>query len=190
MALEPGTTVDVAERQLIVLAKSGQQEAFSALIRRYIQRVYRSAYAILRNPDDADDVAQETFVRAYRNISRFDETRPLFPWLHRIARNLSLNRIERVNKRETKLPDTDMVAERSPSPEQQAIHSEELKQIRRAVEQLPEFFREIIELSHFQECSYREIAEILSIPIGTVMSRLYNARKKLKSILEEGLSDE
>ena len=181
-----GIPGDAAEKSLILRAKAGGRDEFSILIRRYIQRIYRVSYGILRNRDDAEDVAQETFVRAYQSIGRFDESRPIFPWLHRIARNLSLNRIERVNNREATLPDGDYLAERTPGPELAAVMAEQLEEVRNAVERLPESYREIIELSHFQECSYREISEILSVPIGTVMSRLYNARQKLKTLLEEG----
>jgi len=186
MTGETGISTDTVERSLVLQAKNGSQEAFTLLIRNYIQRVYRTAYAILHNADDAEDVAQETFVRAFQNIGRFDEARPIFPWLHRIARNLSLNRIERVNNRESRLPDMDYIEGRGPGPEKSLMDSEQIEAVRRAVQRLPDAHREIIELSHFQECSYREISEILSIPIGTVMSRLYNARKKLKSLLEEG----
>ena len=98
MALNPGTEGDGGERSLIVRAKEGDRSAFSMLIQLNIQRVYRAAFAILRNGDDAEDIAQETFVRAYQSISRFDESRPFFPWLYRIARNLSLNRIQRVTR--------------------------------------------------------------------------------------------
>ena len=185
MPVDQGIDNETLERSLIVRAKSGEREAFSQLIRLNIQRVYRTAFAVLRNHDDAEDVAQETFVRAYQSIARFDESRPLFPWLFRIARNLCLNRIERVSKRETAVAELDYLTDSSPTPEQSAVATEDLNRVREAVARLPDQHREIIQLSHFQECSYREIAEILDIPIGTVMSRLYNARKKLKSLLEE-----
>ena len=184
MSTAAGTLDESAERELIIRAKSGDSGAFSALTRVYIRRVYRAAYAVVKNHADAEDVSQETFVRAYQNIARFDETRPMFPWLYRIARNLCLNRIERVGKRETEMPEYDYFPAVDAGPEETAIASEERERIRRAVSMLPDQHRRIIELSHFQECSYREIADILDIPMGTVMSRLYHARRKLRELLE------
>ena len=184
MAVDAGNSDEALERSLIVRAKAGEREAFSLLIRHNIQRVYRAAHAVVRNHDDAEDIAQETFVRAYQSIGRFDETRPLFPWLYRIARNLCLNRIERVTKRETELPEFDYLPDASAGPEESVIAAEERRLVRHAVGRLPDQHRQIIELSHFQECSYREIADILDVPMGTVMSRLYNARRKLKELLE------
>jgi RNA polymerase sigma-70 factor, ECF subfamily len=184
MSLPPGNPDEVLERPLVIRAKAGEREAFSLLIRSNIQRVYRAAYAVVRNRDDAEDITQETFVRAFQSIGRFDETRPLFPWLYRIARNLCLNRIERVTKREATEPDFDYLSDTSAGPEESTIAEEERKRVRAAVLRLPDQQRKIIELSHFQECSYREIADILDRPMGTVMSRLYNARQKLKELLE------
>lgn len=184
MPVDAGNSDEALERSLIVRAKAGEREAFSLLIRHNIQRVYRAAHAVVRNRDDAEDIAQETFVRAYQSIGRFDETRPLFPWLYRIARNLCLNRIERVTKRETGLPEFEYLPDAAAGPEESAIAAEERRLVRRAVGRLHDQHRQIIELSHFQECSYREIADILDVPMGTVMSRLYNARRKLKELLE------
>jgi len=184
MPVDAGNPDDALERSLIFRAKAGDREAFSLLIRHNIQRVYRTAYAILKNRDDAEDIAQETFVRAYQSISRFDETRPLFPWLYRIARNLCLNRIQRVTKRETELPEFDYLPDTTAGPEDTVVAAEERERVRNAVGRLPDQHRKIIELSHFQECSYREMADILDLPMGTVMSRLYNARRKLRELLE------
>ncbi|MEE8441235.1 MAG: RNA polymerase sigma factor [Spirochaetia bacterium] len=184
MRVDAGNSDEALERSLIVRAKAGERDAFSVLIRHNIRRVYRAAYAVMRNRDDADDIAQETFVRAYQSISRFDETRPLFPWLYRIARNLCLNRIERVTERETELPEFDYLPDAAAGPEESAIAAEERTRVRNAVGRLPDQHRQIIQLSHFQECSYREIADILDVPIGTVMSRLHNARRKLRELLE------
>ena len=184
MPLQPGNPDERLERSLVVRAKAGEREAFSLLIRDNIQRVYRAAYAVVRNRDDAEDIAQETFVRAYQSIGRFDETRPLFPWLYRIARNLCLNRIERVTKREATDPEFDYLSDASAGPEESTIAADERARVRAAVLRLPDQHRRIVELSHFQECSYREIADILDVPMGTVMSRLYNARRKLRELLE------
>lgn len=184
MPFAAGTLDEKSERNLIVRARNGDGEAFSVLTRLYIRRVYRAAYAVIRNHSDAEDIAQETFVRAYQSIARFDEERPLFPWLYRIARNLCLNRIQRVSKREVDMPDDDYFPDRAAGPEAELIAASQREQVRAAVAALPEQHSTIIELCHFQECSYREIADILDIPMGTVMSRLYHARRKLRELLD------
>ncbi|MFW5683225.1 MAG: RNA polymerase sigma factor [Spirochaetota bacterium] len=181
-----GSTEQTDERVLIERARDGDRDAFSFLVRRYLDRIYRVAYSVVHNADDASDVAQETFVRAYRNLARFDPARPLFPWLYQIARNLGINRIQRIRKRETGLPEYELVG-RERGPAETAVRMDEATRVRAAVEMLPEQHRIVIELNHFQECSYKEMAELLNIPIGTVMSRLYHARKRLRTILEEEL---
>jgi RNA polymerase sigma-70 factor (ECF subfamily) len=152
--------------------------------------VHAVALKVVRNNDDAGDVAQETFLRAFRKLDSFDPSRPLFPWLYQIATNLSINHIQRIRKREGELPEFDSIETRVNGPEAEVLQRDEAAEVRAAVSSLPEHFREIIVLNHFDECSYAEIAEILSIPIGTVMSRLYHARKRLREAMtEEGGSN-
>ncbi len=172
------------EGALIDRARGGDRIAFGLLVEAYLPRIYRVAYGIVRNREDAADIAQDAFVRAYRGIRGFDPSRPVFPWLYQITRNLALNRIQRVRNREGTL-ETDSLVDRNRGPEDAAVADAERTRVRRAVAQLNAQHRTVIELNHFDECSYREIAEILGIPIGTVMSRLYHARRQLRSILEE-----
>jgi RNA polymerase sigma-70 factor (ECF subfamily) len=170
---------------LITRAQVGDRDAFGLIVRRYLERVYRVAYGVVRNGDDAADIAQDTFVRAYRGIARFDPSRPIFPWLYQIARNLAINRLERVRNRETSMPEFDTLEASDVGPEAAAVAADERARVRAAVALLPDRHRSVIELNHFQECSYKEMAEILGIPIGTVMSRLYHARRKLREVLNE-----
>ena len=174
----------MVDTSLVIEAQSGNQEAFSRLVTRYSGRIYTAAYSFLRNMDDASDIVQEVFIRAYRNISSFDSVRPLYPWLYRIARNLCINKVKNMNSRNVSLPEWELRA-RTDDPETRYMKQQEADAVLHAMKKLPEKFREIIELKHFQECSYQEIAEILDIPVGTVMSRLYNARMKLKDELSK-----
>lgn len=183
-----GSTVETEERALIERAQGGDRDAFGLIVHRYLERVYRVAYGVVRNSDDAADIAQDTFVRAFRGIKQFDTRRPIFPWLYQIARNLGINRLERVRNRETSLPEYDILVATNDGPEAAALAADESARVRNAVARLPEQHRFVIELNHFQECSYKEMAEILGIPIGTVMSRLYHARKKLRTVLDEEMS--
>ncbi|MFP4376120.1 MAG: RNA polymerase sigma factor [Spirochaetales bacterium] len=177
------------EQQLILKAMRGDRTSFALLTERYYKRVHSVALRIVRNYDDAGDIAQETFLRAFRKFNSFDTSRPLFPWLYQIATNLSINHIKRVRRREGELPEFDVLETRDDGPEDVLLQEDEVERVRNAVQLLPESSRMVIELNHFDECSYAEIAEILSIPIGTVMSRLYHARKKLRTIMIEGGSD-
>ena len=175
-----------AEQELILQAMRGHRPSFALLTRRYYKRVHVVALRVVRNQDDAADIAQETFLRAFRKLDSFDPSRPLFPWLHQIATNLSINHIQRVRKREGELPEFDTLEAPHDGPEAATLHRDDAARVRAAILALPDTFRRVIELNHFDECSYAEIAEILSIPVGTVMSRLYHARQKLRSIMNEG----
>ena len=173
------------ESELILAAQGGDSSAFATLVNRYSRRVYRLAYSFVHNVDDSADIVQEVFIRAYRNISRFDTNRALYPWLHRITRNLCINLKSRKANTETTLPAEEIIPAVSSDPLAVALENEKLIAIREAIEELPPMHREIIILKHYQECSYAEMADILDVPVGTIMSRLYNARQKLKVLLEE-----
>nr|WP_280113295.1 RNA polymerase sigma factor [Salinispira pacifica] len=161
------------------------QQEFNSFITPYIPRLYRSILSMVRNATDAEDIIQEAVMRAYTNISRYDSSRPFYPWLLTIGRNLARNFLSRRNSRESsaEVP-LDIPEIHSSNPELSAIKREEIRSLYKALEELSPEHRQIIELKHFQECSYNEISEILSIPRGTVMSRLYYARKQLQAALE------
>ena len=172
------------ETKLISAAKTGDHAAFTVLMRGYEKRLYQAAYSFLRDMEDTADVIQETFFRAYRNISSFDETKPLYPWLYRIARNLCINTAKRAHRHRSTALFAEPPDERN-LPDSELLKAEERRRIRDCIDSLSGQAGEIIMLKHFQDCSYAEIAEILGIPLGTVMSRLYNARKQLRNKLEK-----
>ena len=169
----------MVEQQLVLRAKTGDGRAFGLLAKQYLGRIYQGAYFFLHNNEDAADISQEVFIRAYRSFGTFDAGRPLYPWLYRIMKNLCINHARRSKKETSISDDPGCLADERSGPEAELIKREECERLRLAVSQLPELHREIITLKHFQGCSYSEMADILSIPIGTVMSRLYNARKRL-----------
>lgn len=167
------------ENILIAKAKMGDDAAFSGLVKMYDRRVYHTAYSYLRNMDEAKDVSQEVFLRLHRGLEGYDTSRPFFPWLYQITKNLCLNRLGSRSYLTESLPEEEPVTALR-GPEEETLRNEEAREIRSAVSGLPEKLREVIELKHFQGCSYKEMAEILDVPEGTVMSRLYNARKALR----------
>ncbi len=161
------------------------QKEFSDSLQPYLPRLYRSMLSMVRNQADAEDIMQDTVLRAFANIHRYDPSRPLYPWLLTIGRNLARNFLVRRNRRDSdaELP-LDIPETQTNSPEEEVLKDEQVRQLHKALASLKPEHREILELQHFQECSYQEISEILAIPLGTVMSRLYYARKQLQTTLE------
>ncbi|MDC7127361.1 MAG: sigma-70 family RNA polymerase sigma factor [Spirochaetales bacterium] len=162
-----------------------ENEAFSAMYRAYDRRVYYTALRFLGSREDAADITQEVFTRAWKNYKNLDPERPVFPWLFRITRNLCINKVKRKSNSEMGLEFPELTPAKA-AVEEEILKSESRSEIKAAVLALPEKYRDIIILKHYDECSYDEMAEILGIPRGTVMSRLFNARKMLKEKLMTG----
>ena len=157
----------------------------------YRRRAFFTALAIVGNREEAYDVSQEAFIRAFRAIERFDPTRPFAPWFFRILRNLCSTLLTRRSARPMDSIEEMAEVGREPlagdryDPALLAERNADAELVWSALGRLDAASREIIVLKDIQEHKYREIAEILEIPIGTVMSRLYTARQKLKRILLE-----
>jgi len=170
------------DRDLALKAVRGDHEAFGELVRRHQTGVYNAAYRMTGNRQDAEDSSQEAFIRAYHAIGSLDPARPPGPWFRKIAVNVCLNRLER---REPQHLDEEWpVPSLDPPPESQAIERERSLEIRNALLILPPRYRAIIELRHFQELSYDEIAEVLNRPLSDVKSDLFRARKMLADRLK------
>lgn len=181
---------EVTDRTLVLRAQRGERAAFGELVTRYMQRAYYTALGLVGNHDDALDLSQEAFARAFRARATIDADRPFFPWLYQIIRRLCFNhaRDERLHRRKLEtagswLADATMGA-RPPSPEEEVERAELRERVGAAIDRLPEREREALVLREFEELRYREIAELLGIPIGTVMSRLYRARRSLAAEIE------
>ncbi|HET8578439.1 MAG TPA: sigma-70 family RNA polymerase sigma factor [Methylomirabilota bacterium] len=179
------------EQALIQRCLAGDVEAFEPLVEKYRQRVWRLAYQILHDREEAWDCAQEAFVRAFHSLSSFRGQSAFYTWLFRITVNLATDRHrargaqarafggERVSEEEW----TRTMPDPGARPDQAAARTEQRERIRQALDALPPKARAIIMLSDVEGLSYREIADVLNCPIGTVMSRLHNARKRLKALL-------
>jgi RNA polymerase sigma-70 factor, ECF subfamily len=186
----PGSP-EIDERALIQRCIAGDAAAFEPLVEKYRQRVWRLAYQVLHDREEAWDVAQEAFVRAFHSLPSFRGQSAFYTWLFRITVNVATDRHrqrgaqarafgpERVTEEEWARTTPDPGG----GPEQQAARKEQRERIRGALDALPPKARTIIMLSDVEGLSYREIAEVLNCPIGTVMSRLHNARKRLKALL-------
>lgn len=165
------------DRDLILRAKRGETEAYGELVTRHQTSVFNVCYRILHNRNDAEDLAQETFMRAYNRLNTFDIERDFAPWIRRVAANLCLNHIEA--QKTTLELDDERDQDKTPSPSQQVEVKERSEQIRQALASLPNQYRLVVELRHYQELSYDEIADELKIPLSDVKSHLFRARKIL-----------
>jgi len=163
--------------------KSNFDEEFSLLVKLNMKRAYFSALGFLGNHDLAMDASQEAFIRAYKNFAKYDQSKKFFTWYFKILKNLCLNML-RDNK---KFENIDLLEERMEDSESIAgtYEQEEMRHLMQmAMFKLNAIDRGILVLREFEGFSYKEISEIMEIPIGTVMSKIYNARKKLYSSME------
>jgi len=186
------------EREVVIEWKKGNKKAYESLVRHYMTDAYMVAYGFVRDADDARDLSQDAFIKAYQARESFDASRPFYPWLYRILKNHCLNFLKRGSRKSGSLfyadnPARERFVSPTPTPLQDLERKERKKIVHAAIELLSEDHREIVVLKNFKGCSYTEIAEILDIPIGTVMSRLYYARKMLRELIErievEGLPE-
>ena len=181
--MEPGEeTVRLRESQ------QGSAEAFGRIVRSYQRAVHRVAYALTRNAGDADDVTQDTFLRAWQAIGRFRVGEPLYPWLARIAMNTAFSLMRR-RKRRPEVALEPMIEAGvqwagGGDPVDEAAASERDERLARAYGTLSEEHRAVLALRVVEDLSYDEIARALGVPVGTVMSRLSRARAELKSRLQ------
>jgi len=157
--------------------RNGEREAFRHLVEKYQRQAVSHATAILGNREDALDAAQEAFIDAFKALKQFDSSRPFYPWFYVLLRNRCFKLAAR--KRETEsIDETVIVAPNS------TAQSERILALENALRSLDMEDREIVTLKYFDGLSYNELAARLQIPKGTVMSRLFHARKKLQAKLE------
>jgi RNA polymerase sigma-70 factor (ECF subfamily) len=175
------------DHELVLRTKRGDRSAFEILVSRYQDRAYNVAYQILRHHEDALDVAQEAFARAYVSIARFQGKAGFYTWLYRILVNLAIDQT-RARGRQNPVPRDDperevALREMTADPGASLEGKEIGERIARAMATLPVQQRSALTLREIDGLSYQEIARIMKCSIGTVMSRLYAARQKLQQLL-------
>jgi RNA polymerase sigma-70 factor, ECF subfamily len=184
------------DREAVRRVQAGDTEAFEPLVEKYKRKVFRLAYQVLRDQEEALDVAQEAFVKAFRALPAFKGDSAFYTWLFRITMNVALDRKRQRATRAKSLGAEDVPPEEwertatstDPDPEDVATGAERRERIRKGLDSLSEHHRAIIILSDIEGLQYREIAEVLGIPMGTVMSRLHHARKRLREVLGPGFA--
>jgi RNA polymerase sigma-70 factor (ECF subfamily) len=181
---------DADETELLERARNGDSQAFGALVERYQRRVVGVAQAVVHNQDDAVELAQETFVRAYENLSKFESRSSFSTWLYRIAANLAIDFRRREGRHQVlRGEDAETEISRIPSPRgdsyQETARTELSQRINGALKELTSEHRAVILLREVEGLSYDEISDVLHVPRGTVMSRLHYARSRMREILKD-----
>lgn len=179
-------------KQNIKLVKKGDQSAFEEIVGYYQNKVFAICYRMIGNRQEAEDIAQEAFIRAYLNIQSFDEDRKFSTWLYRIATNLTIDRIRKKKPDyylDAEVKGTDGLNLYAQLPMEQALPEEEVESlemqsyIQNEIMQLPAKYRSIIALRFIDELSLKEISEVLEIPVGTVKTRIHRGREALRKRL-------
>jgi RNA polymerase sigma-70 factor (ECF subfamily) len=177
----PLGTVEMDDRDLIACAQQGDRQAFTELVNRHQDSIVGMTYRMCGDIRLAEDAAQEAFVRVWQNLNSYKPKYAFRSWLYRIAANAALDSLRR--ERPTDELDSLSMADPAVGPERSVEENQRVGHVRRAIAQLSEPLRMVLILREYQELSYQEIADVLQIPVGTVMSRLNSARAQLRQEL-------
>lgn len=180
LRLEPAP---VDERAFIAAALEGDASARAWLLRQHGPPVYRFCYRMLGNEEDAQDAAQETMVKVLRNLDRYRSDWRFSTWVFGIARNTCIDEHRR-RKRRRSTTEVEIV-DPGASPFELTAREMSADRLHEALEQLPPLYREVLVLYHFEQLKYREIADLLDLPLGTVMNRIFRARQRLRTLYDE-----
>lgn len=196
-ALHHGNEDRAIDAELVRRAQGGDHAAFRQLFDRYHRRVYAVAFGVLKNRHDALDCVQEGFVKVHRHLPNFQGTSSFYTWLYRIVMNLAIDQLRRrktakpvefddARRRDGEEPGDDAIVSRllDENPRKAVIRRELLERVQAALAELPEYHRQVILLREIEGLSYEEMAEALDVPKGTIMSRLFHARKKMQEALK------
>jgi len=200
--VQPDSLTTCTDEELLAQFCLGQTEAFGLLVHRYEKELYGYLQRYLGDKDLADDVFQNTFLQLYTKSGKYETGRPVRPWLYTIATHQAIDALRRNGRHQAvsldqvreDSPDgearslVEMVEARGSGPMDQAQGSERRERVRASVERLPDFLKQVVLLAYYQGLKYREIADILDIPVGTVKSRLHAALVKLQEAWSESPS--
>lgn len=193
----------VSDQELVVRVKAGDRSAYKILVERYQTRAFGLVFQIIRNREDSEDVVQEAFVKAYLSIDSFEGNSSFFTWFYRIAVNMAID-LKRKQKRSIQAVSSineeagqgdaierqvDYARINAPeTPIEAVLRTEQRAVFQRALQELSSEHRAVISMRELEELRYDEIADVLGVSQGTVMSRLHYARKRLKQLLDGGMN--
>lgn len=163
--------------QLINLVREGRKNHYAELVERYQNGLFRYVYSIVKDSDMAEDIAQDTFIKAFNALGSYNKDYAFATWLYRIGHNLALNAIK-ANRTFT-LDEDEVASIPAPTSDAESVENREAA-VRTAVERLPLKYRTVVMLHYWEKKEYAEIAEILDVPIGTVKTWLHRAKAKLE----------
>lgn len=178
------------EGDLVEKAKLGDRNAFGELVRQHYPGVVRIVYRLCGDAGLAEDMAQEAFLRSWINLTTFHAQSSLRNWLYRIAVNATLDVLRRKSEEALEDEEAQLLPDQADGPEAAVIAKERAAQIQQALQSLPDAARSALVLREYGGLSYQEIASVLDVPVGTVMSRLNYARNRLRELLKEILQME
>jgi len=185
--------VDHDDASVIRRCREGDERAYRELVQRFQRPVFAVAFRMVRSAEDAEDITQETFVRVFRALDRYDPARSFEAWLFTITTRLAIDLMRRRRVRPVSLSRQDPesgeertldIEDPGLGPEETTSHAEEERHAKDLIDSLPAHYRIVVMLRHQQDLSYEEIAEVLSLPLGTVKARIHRARALLKNRIE------
>ncbi|MET1249521.1 MULTISPECIES: RNA polymerase sigma factor SigW [Sporolactobacillus] len=190
--------MDQQEKRLIKKVKKGDQQAFAELVERYKNSVFAICLRMVGNAQEAEDLSQEAFIRAYNHIDQYDHERKFSTWLFRIATNLSIDFLRRRKSNislDAVVPGTEglslnaMLPDQTEQPEELAVRKETEEMVQNEIKKLPEKYRSAVVLKYIEDLSLKEISEIMDIPVGTVKTRIHRGREMLRKMMMAGGGD-
>ena len=183
------------DRVLIVQAKSGDRGAFRKLVERHQRRAFAIAVGLVRDENDAREIVQEAFLRVHRSLDSFEGSSSFFTWLYRIVTNLSIDAMRKPSRRESEALDPELYEDGTEQPLLSRLEGadpvdvvrrgEIRRRIGAALDELPPYHRGVILMRELEGMSYEEMAEAMGVSKGTIMSRLFHARRKLQKALAD-----
>jgi RNA polymerase sigma-70 factor (ECF subfamily) len=185
--------LNYVETRLAKLSRGGDRRAFAELVELYKDKIYHLGYRMLNQKQEAEDVVQETFLRVYTNLEKYDENQKFSTWIYRIATNLCIDRLRKrkpsysIDAEMTDGEGTDwhaMLASNDAGPDEELILSETQLNIREAIQTLPDKYKTVVILRYLHDMSLQEISDVLEMPVTTVKTRVHRGREFLRKKLD------
>lgn len=183
----------LADEELVQLCLQGDRAAFAEIVNRYEKQIFSLAYRLTNNVEDAQDLAQEVFIKLYQVLDKFDGQRNFFPWMYKVATNVCYTALRRKPQQNVPLEKViefaPLIPKSDSQPEEYTEKREMQQLVQKAIAQLPENYRLPIVLRYLEEMSYQQIADAMGLPLSTIETRLFRGRSLLKqrlSLLMEG----
>lgn len=188
--------MNVMEARLAKLALKGDQRAFAELVELYQDKLFHMAYRMLNNRQEAEDIVQDTFLRVYKNLDKYDENLKFSTWIYRIATNLCIDRLRKrkpsysldaESSEHEGLDGYSMIPSDNRTPESEVLLTETQRIVHQAIETLPPKYKTIMMLRYIQDMSLQEIGDVLDMPVTTIKTRVHRGRDFLRKKLEHKL---